>query len=127
MVRHLLRDGGRRRNDADLNAFLPDDVLHVGNRRDDDASDVLSDNPVVDVEQAGRTESQASEGLIVSQGPAQMADAGNADFPMLLQPDDFHDLLTQLADVIPYAFLSKRAETRQILADLFRRNAQPFT
>ena len=89
----LLGYGCRRRNDADLNAFTLNDFAHFRNRRDFDAADVLTDNAVIDVEQARRAEAQTTESLIVRQGPAEMADAGDADFPMLLQTDDFYNLL----------------------------------
>ena len=55
-----------------------------------------------------------------------MADAGDADFPVLLQTDDFDDLLAQFADVIADAFLAKSTETGQVLADLFRCDTQTF-
>ena len=56
-----------------------------------------------------------------------MADAGNTDLPMLLQADHFDNLLAQLTDIVTHALFTERTEAGQILSDLFRRNAEPFT
>ena len=93
LVGDLLSYGCWCRDDADLDAFAADDVPHFRNRRDFDTADVLADNAMVDIEKSCRPEPQTTEGLVVRQGPAEMADAGDTDFPMLLQADDFHDLL----------------------------------
>ena len=56
-----------------------------------------------------------------------MADAGNTDLPVLLQADNFDNLLAQLTDIVADALFTERTEAGQILSDLFRRNAEPFT
>ena len=78
---------------------------------------------MVDIEEARRPKAQTTEGLIVRQSPAEMADAGDADFPMLLQSDDFYDLLTQFTDIITDTFFPKSTEAGKVLSNLFRCDA----
>ena len=70
LIGDLLRHGGGSRDNTDLDTCAADGFFHFRDRGNDDTADILTDNPMIHVKEAFRSETEPPESFIIRKGPA---------------------------------------------------------
>ena len=123
-VGHLLRDGGRHREDGDLDSELVDDAVELLHRVDLDAAVAPAVQLRVGVEHGDDLESLLDESLVADERLAEVADADDRAAAGAVGAEDALDLLDERIDAVADPRQAELAEVGQVLAHLRGREPQ---
>src|SRR5438093_642530 len=123
-IGYLLGRGSRRANHADGNVLSTADLTQAVDVLHGDRTDPLTHLALRVVHDGHDPEASRREPLVIREGMAEVARAGDQDRPVLGQAEYPSDLVDQIGHVVANPTRPIRAEIGEVLADLGRVHAR---